>query len=1149
MSPGRLSAQSLPFRCASLAEGLSQSVVNAVLEDSAGYLWVGTANGLSRYDGQEFVNFDNAQGLPSPRIYSLLEDPAGVLWAGTDRGIARYAPPQWQAASGDGPLASSRVLSMVVDPTVADGSTLLIGTQRRGLFIRRSDGSIEQVESDGPNTISSLLHLDGRVWAGTDQGLFRWSDGRLTAAEIDAPWNGSTVEDLATDDHGGLLLATAEGGFRLGPGDSTWQRLVAADAGALTAVAPGSGSDVWFATHHTGMLRWRDNRLDRLTTNEGLPTQGQRALLRHSDHGLWIGTYGAGLCRLNDQSFALFTKEHGLPNDQVLSMVEDADGHLWIALLEGGIARYDGEGFRIYDQDDGLRSLAVSHLTIDGEGNLWAATLRGGGLHRLAPGEDSFVNIPLESHREPLIFHLQADGEGRLWIATWQRGIYQLDPASGESRHVMEGLISPRVFSTSRSQDGRIWIATDRGVQTFDPDSGTFQGFEEAQNPPQGRVRGIAHDASTGHAFLATDLGLAHWDGQRFDLIGRDRGLASNNLYLVILDRQRRLWVGSERGLDRFQWTADEQLEDLRHFGDAEGFVGLETNQNATYEDRQERLWFGTHGLARFDPREERSVATPPRLHLTQLRTFDGVTLPLDGKDTLTLPWDRNDLVFEFIGLDFLAPKAVRYRYRLHGPRDDWSPLSASRSAIFPNLASGSYTFEVRARGRGGRSEVQRFRFEIRPPFWSTWWFRAGLVLTLAFAIALWLWRRETVNRQRRLELEKAVEERTRELASAKQMAEDASAAKSEFLSNMSHELRTPLTGVVSASELLSVTPLTGRQMHLIETIQTSGRALLSVVNDILDQSKIEARGLLIDAREFSPAVCFEECLQIVRHNAEVKGLDLQSTLGPGIPDRAVGDPVRFRQVLINLLGNAIKFTDQGKVAASLQRGEERGERLQLLVQVSDSGMGIPEEIQERIFEPFEQADMSLSRSFGGTGLGLSICRRLVAMMNGSISVDSRVDEGSTFRFDIEVGLAAGGSPQLAPASPALPKLRGNLKVLVAEDNPVSQMITDSQLESLGIHSQITSNGSDAVQLAKESRPDLIFMDGQMPGMDGYSATQAIREAEGDDRHAIIIGFTAHATSEARGRCLAAGMDDYLAKPVTIERLAECIAHWFPDDA
>jgi signal transduction histidine kinase/ActR/RegA family two-component response regulator len=505
---------------------------------------------------------------------------------------------------------------------------------------------------------------------------------------------------------------------------------------------------------------------------------------------------------------------------------------------------------------------------------------------------------------------------------------------------------------------------------------------------------------------------------------------------------------------------------------------------------------------------------------------------------------------FEYAALHYAVPGKNRYAYKMEGLEQEWNYAGNRRFATYAHTAPGEYVFRVKGSNNDGvwNDEGVSLKITIVPPFWRTLWFYALCALAvLLSALGIHRLRVRSLKKQEK-KLTRLVKERTQEL-------EKANRCKSDFLAMMSHEIRTPMNSIIGFTDLIMETPLSGRQVEFIHAIKQSGETLLDIINEILDLSRVEAGQLTLEPVVFDlKTMAFNVCELIIPRIAD-KPIEILCRFGAAVPPMVKGDGRCFRKVLINLMGNAVKFTEAGVVDLSIHMEEEQNHRLKLHTMVRDTGIGIPGDKQDLIFEAFQQVDISNTRGYDGTGLGLSISKQIAQLMGGDLWVKSETGKGSTFHFTAWVEKETDEKDREKAAKESMmtrPSImevtdKPPLRILMAEDNQLNRKLLGFMLNEAGYRLEMAVNGKEAVEkfCSDPDGFDLVLMDIQMPEMDGKDATRIIRE-KGFTR-VPIIALTAASMKGDREKCVKAGMNDYISKPIKRDVLFETIKKWVKD--
>jgi signal transduction histidine kinase/ligand-binding sensor domain-containing protein/CheY-like chemotaxis protein len=1079
-SAGAADAPSLILEHLTPAEGMPQGTVTATLQDSQGFVWLGTQDGLVRYDGHELVRYGysrNAKGLPGNFVYEIAEDRNHDLWVAIkDSGIAR-----WNRKTDDftvyrhDPLNASSLATDSTRTVLVDPSGLIwVGTSGEGLdsldpatgiFQHRRHDPSDTATLGNDHIFQTMLDRRGVLWVGTADGLDAWRPERGAFQHFrhdsnsPASLGGTQISQIVEDARGEFWVGSFDGGLTHMNRDGHVSQVFRHDAERADSLSSDDVRDIledragnlWVGT--TGGLDLLDSSggFTHYRHDEGdagsLRDSHIRSLYEDPAGLVWIGTLSGGVSRWNPRSRELGGHRPAwLVGKLVTSFADTADQKVWIGSLGGGLTRYDdstGDAVPVDDivgRRNALGDSRIMSLQTDRRGSLWIGTMKDG-LKRLRPdGSIESIGVKVGDPKSVSaggIMTLLESSRGAIWVGTYGGGVNIVDPVSGDVRQLPHDRAVPgatsgaNVSAIAEDRRGYLWLGSDGGgLDLATADGNVIKSFRHDPNDdtslPSNDIYAIEVDGA-GEVWVASDHGgLAHAEGSptdpgkiRFHSISREEGLSSDTIYAVLNDGAGHLWLSGNSGLMRY----DPKTGQIKTYHREQGLQGEEFDLNAYHRMRDGRLGFGgPGGFNLFDPDRLTETTRAPRLALTRLEVL-GTLAPTKAPywllDRIELDHGASIVSLDFAALDFTSPKRNRLEYRVSGLSERWIELGTQHRVTLTNLDAGDHLLEVRAANADSVWSDPPLRLTVHraPAPWRSPWAYALYAIALLLLMAHLLRRhrariRSIVRAKQSLEAEVAL--RTRELLDSNRRLGEASEAKSNFLARMSHELRTPMNGVVGSSELLARTPQSSTQARLTETIRSSAQVLLQIVNDLLDLSKIQAGKLELEILPFDLVKILEESATLFSAAAENKGVELVVCPPPRALADLLGDSLRIRQILMNLIGNAVKFTLQGEVVIRADVTAVEGGRVSLEVSVTDTGIGMDAATIAKVFEPFTQADESTTRRFGGSGLGLAICRELTGRMSGIITVDSRPAVGSTFRVSLPLGISA------APATPMI---------------------------------------------------------------------------------------------------------------------------------
>lgn len=1191
------------FQTIGIEHGLSLSGVTSVYQDQTGFLWLGTPDGLNRYDGYEFKVFKQQPGdshtLTNSYITGIYEDKNQFLWVGTRSGLHRYDPRFDTFTAYGGPTdGTPKILSIYGENwrnvevvwAVIDGHPL-------SKFII-SEKKFETVDwflnRDGLIVHSLFRDQNHTLWIGTSQGLFAKRDKEAAPKEVVLPFHNSPEVVSFFQDHQGILwLGTNGHGLVFGDPKLrqfqvfSWKPDKREGFGhyRIQTIYEDREHNLWFGTGGGGVgrigadrktLRWFTHKS---STSWSLGQNDVRAINQDRSGIIWFGTFGGGLSRL-DPIHAGFGHYSHDPNDPqtlasnlVKSFYKNEKG-LWVGTRGGGLMCIDRKNnvvthYRYHKQQaKSLTHDGVTSLFGDSQGYMWIGTEHG---LTMLQGEDLFTSYQHDPNDSNSLAHnhvmwmMEHEKTKNLWIATLGGGISILDPSREKFTHLKHSPRDPRSLSSNEVRqimiDSKdiIWVSTRNGLNSLDGATMDFRRFQHEPGNPLSLASddvGCVYEDKKQRMWIATARGLHffHRETKRFTHYGVKDGFPNAALHGILSDAEDRLWISSNRGLVVF----NPETREVMVYGAVDGMQSDEFNNGAYFQAEDGEMFFGgVNGFNAFYPeniiREEHY--TPPVVlttilvnhHLLRPGKNSPLGHALEATQQITLAHDQNTLSLQFAALHYAYPEKNKYAYRMDGVDKDWIHKDArSRWATYRQLSPGKYTFKVMAAGPHGTLQggERKLVLKILPPLWATWW-AIALYVILGLLSVWWFMKAQ----QRKLEKERM-----------------ANRHKDEFLAIISHELRTPLNGIIGLTESMIdgvAGPMSPDALQNLGMVASSSKRLAGLVDDILDFSKIRNQGLSLTLRPVDlrslVSLVFKlaeplKRVSVILHN------DVPKDLSP-----VLADENRLQQILINLVTNAIKFTEKGFVRVCAQVVDRR-----IQISVEDSGIGMDTSQKERIFHMFEQLDSPDIRAQGGTGLGLAVVKALVELHGGEISLETTLGEGSTFSFSLaiagriatkempnplppqtmrpaELGQEAEITVPLQPTTPSpeetlseidvVPEGDQVFMILVVDDEPVNRQVIVNHLSLRNYRVAQAADGQEALEiLDKHHQFDLVLLDIMMPRLSGFDVCRKLRQRYPVNELPVIF-LTAKGQIRDLEGAFKAGANDFLTKPISKSEL------------
>jgi signal transduction histidine kinase/ligand-binding sensor domain-containing protein/CheY-like chemotaxis protein len=1146
--------------------------VNCIYAGKDGFIWIGTWGGLTKFDPtmQIFTHFKhdpkNLKSISNNDIRAIEEDKDGNLWVGTfGGGINRLRKTtnvfdSYQYSAKKQNAISSNYINVIRRDV---NGNLWIGTRRginkldpRKLIFTPFQNIDSKNEGQQWANVSSILEdSKGNIWFGTiGGGLFKLNgkNGIMLNYQHDIKnkqtLSSNYINSLSLEDDQHLWVATSEG---------------------------------------INILNIDSEQIQYIQNNPSNPSSllnnDVRHLLRDRSGVIFIVTAeGINLYSKLGGRFKKFQKNpneiESLSSNAINCFLESSDGMIWIGTRDG-LNRFDRSTLRFQQfqmatsNKNELVSNEIKSMLIDQKGRFWIGTSNG--LNLFDPISKKIKIFRFDRFNENSlnneIISITETRNGEIWAGI-RKGLLKFNPDSGSFKlfkpdlTVSENQISNSVYVIKEDLFGKLWVGTlGGGLSDFNRETGKFKTYRNNPNDTLSLSNNSVisiHEDQFGFFWVGTfGGGLNKFDRKtgKFINYSARNGLPEDMIYSIEEDKSGDLWMSTNAGLVKF----NTKLKTFRNYDILDGLQSNEFSIGAAKRLKSGELIFGgIAGFNLFKPDIINENNYIPPTVITEFKVLNKSFPLIDNR--VNLKYNQNFFTFEFSSLSYALSDKNQFAYKLEGFDDDWIYCGSRRINSYSNLSPGEYVFHVKSSNSDGLWDEKgvQITIVIERPFWLTWWFISLCVLIGAtFIILGFRYRTRSIN-FRNIQLEEKVRSRTSDLEkateeakAAKDAAEKASRSKSGFLANMSHEIRTPLNGILGFTDLLIRNNKNENDTKYLELIRSSGDTLLHLLSDILDLNKIEQGKLTIENIRFNFIETIKQTLIPYQYRAKEKGLQFSMNFDSRIPENILGDPTRLKQLVINLVSNSIKFTDSGGIEVNFETETDPSGTQDFFFisgSVIDTGIGVEKDKQELIFDSFTQADGTFTRKYGGSGLGLSIVKQLLRLMKGSIELISPAPvkpfpsstPGAVFKFRFKVKAEFPDETIdliEAPKKVQLYRFSEKYRILIVEDNKINQLLASTILENFGLIVETADDGQQGVEKIKEADFDLILMDVQMPIMNGYESTAAIRAL---GMNIPIIGLTANVYKEDIEKCLESGMNAHLGKPFTENEIFELLKRW-----